>query len=135
MKKVIIGLLLLPGCLMCTEEKWIEHTYRNELDNPVKIVTQYTQLTQRFVQPRKRRKLVSKIVHGRLACTLDPHESKTISIKGDAFSAHRLVPGSIKVFDVTEHDHAIVPKYNVRDHYTFVVSRNKRDKLSMHPER
>jgi hypothetical protein len=120
---------------MCTEEKWIEHTYRNELDNPIKIITQYTQLTQRFVQPRKRRKVVSKIVQGRVAHTLDPHESKTIAIKGDAFSSHRLIPGSIKVFDVCEHDHAIVPKHNVQDRYTFVVCRNKNDKLRMHAKR
>jgi hypothetical protein len=135
MKKLIIGLLLLPNCLMCTEEKWIEHTYRNELDNPVKIITQYTQLTQRFVQPRKRRKLVSKKVQGRVVHTIDPHESRTIAIKGDAFSAHRIIPGSIKVFDIHEHDHAIVPKYNVQNRYTFVVSRNKRDKLTMQSER
>lgn len=133
MNKLILGLLLCPNLLLSTQEQWIEHTYRNELDNPVKIITQYTQITQRFVQPRQRRRVVSQKISGSVAHTINPHESKTITVKGDALSSHRLIPGSIRVFDLCEHDHAIVPKNNVQDRYTFVVSRNKRDRLSIHP--
>jgi hypothetical protein len=131
MKKLIIGLLLCPSYLMSVQEKWLEHTYRNELDNPVKIITQYTQVTQGFVQPRKRRKVLSKKIACSVAHTLEPHETKTVTLKGEPLSARRLMPGSIKAFDTCEHDHAIVPKHNVHDRTTFVVCRNKKDKLKM----
>jgi hypothetical protein len=131
MKKMIIGLLLCPSYLMCIEEKWLEHTYRNTLDNPVKIITQYTQVTQGFVQPRKRRKVVSKKIACNITHTLEPHETKTIILKGDPLSARKIMPGNLKVVDLDEHDYAVVPKYNVHDRNTFVVYRTKKDKLKM----
>jgi|SRR5271155_1504109 len=135
MNKALIAVLLCPTLGLAIEQQWIEHTYRNELDNPVKIITQYTQVTQCFVQPKKRRKVVSKKIQQKVAYTLEPHESKTVIIKGDSLSARRIIPGNIKVFDICEHDHAIVPKHNVLDRNTFIVSRNKRDKLQMNPRR
>jgi len=133
MKKLIITFLLYSGFMTATPENWVEHTYHNNLDNPVKIITQYAQVTQRFIQPKLRRKVTSKKMTGTVAHTLNPHESKTIILKGDPLSSHRVVPGNIKVFDTCEHDHAIIPKHNVRNNFDFVITRTKWDKLTIRP--
>lgn len=135
MKTLIFGLLLLPTCLIALDEKWLEHTYRNELDQPVKVITHYTQVTQHFIQPKKRKKVVSEKVSSSVTHTLNPHETKTITLRGDPLSARKLMPGNITVFDICEHDCAIVPRGNVKDRNTFIICRNKKDKLKMHAQR
>lgn len=135
MKKLIFGLLLIPTFLIAIDEKWLEHTYRNELDHPVKVITNYTQVTQHFIQPRKRRKVISEKMSSSVVHTLCPHETKTIILRGDPLSARKLMPGNIRVFDLCEHDCAIVARSNVKNRDTFIICRNKRDKLKMHAQR
>jgi hypothetical protein len=134
MKRMLI-LLLCPLTTHAISTQWIEHTYRNESDNPVKVITHYTQVMQRFTQPKLRRRVSSKLIKGSVAHTLNPHETKTIALKGDPLSSRRIVAGNINVIDLEEHDQAVVPKHNAQNRFDFVIARNKRDKLTIRPIR
>lgn len=134
-KQLLKLLLLCPITALATPEIWIEHTYRNESDHPIKVITHYTQIMQRFTQPKIRRRISSKKIKGSVAHTLNPHESKTITLKGDPLSCHRIVAGNINIIDLEEHDHAVVPKHNTQKRFDFVITRNKRDKLTIRPIR
>jgi hypothetical protein len=130
MKRMLI-FLICPLFIDATPSQWIEHTYANESDHAVKVITHYTQMMQRFIQPKVKRRVSSKKIKGSVTHTLNPHETKTIRIKGDSLSSHKLVAGNINVVDLEEHDHAIVPKHNTQNRFDFVISRNKRDKLTI----
>lgn len=137
MKRMLVLALLLfySVATLATREVWIEHTYHNESDNPIKVITHYTQIMQRFTQPKLRRRITSKKIKGCVAHTLNPHETKTVTLKGDPLSCHRLVVGNINIIDLEEHDHAVVPKHNAQKRFDFVIARNKRDKLTIRPLR
>lgn len=129
MLKMLIMLALIPTTTLCLEDKWLEHTYHNDSDNAVEIVTQYAQVTQNFACLPHKRALHSYKTYRTVEHTLNPHESKQIFLKGDPLSAHRVLSGSIKVYDLDEHDHAILPTHNVQKNNTFTICRNKKDKL------
>ncbi len=99
MKKLIIGLVLIHTASRATHDKWADHTYRNMTDYPVEIITEYTQVVQQIVQPKKRIKVRSKQLANSVKNTLNPHEFKTIILTGDPLSSRRVIPGSIRVFD------------------------------------
>lgn len=134
MKKIIIGLVLLNASLCCFEQQWIVRTYHNELDNPVKVITHYLQNVQRIVQPKKKRKVHTQMIERTTMLVLNPGESKTITIKGDPMSAHRVLPGCIQVYDIEALDQTLLARHNVYRHDSFIISRNKRNKLKIHAE-
>jgi hypothetical protein len=133
--KRILALLLCPLITNAIPTQWIEQTYHNETDNPVKVIIHYTQVMQRFTQPKLRIRVSSKLIKGSVAHTLNPHESKTITLKGDPLSSHKLVAGNINIIDLEQHDHAVVPKHNAQNRFDFVIARNNRDKLTIRPIR
>lgn len=131
-------MLLFALCPLLTHsmpDQWIEHTYHNNSENQVKVITHYTQIMQRFEQPKLKRRVSSKKIKGSVAHTLNSYETKTIRIKGDPLSSHKLVAGNINAIDLEAHDHAVVPKHNTQNRFDFVISRNKRDKLTIRPIR